>query len=351
MVARMLLSVAMRSRGQLHQASGSASSREQRVESIVRAHFAFMWRVARRFGLLAADADDAAQQVLLIASRRLEDLTPGKERAFLFRVTAHVATKSNRGRLRRREVISNELDSTNVVDGDPEQLLDQRQAREQLDAILAAMSEDLRAAFVLFEIEGFGQREIAEALGIPEGTVASRLRRAREQFTRLAIRHNVLPVGSGAVLVDWCDARDYCVAVGKRLCGRLNGDSASLNQWDLACTSGVSNQYPYGNEYVPGLCNARAYPEPPRALQPVGSFSGCQSSVPGFEGVFDLSGNVWEWVDNCSFNADGTVSGCRPRGGSTAGGDNGTSGADCNANNPVTFVPPTWTNGFRCCSQ
>jgi RNA polymerase sigma-70 factor, ECF subfamily len=172
-------------------------SRESRIERLIRAHFAFVWRVARRFGLAAADADDATQQVLLIASRRLEDLTSGKERAFLFRVAAHVATKSHRGRLRRREEMSNDMDRNNAVDGDPEQLLDQRQAREQLDAILAAMSGDLRAAFVLFEIEGLGQRDIAEALGIPEGTVASRLRRAREQFIRVAVRQNVLPARRG----------------------------------------------------------------------------------------------------------------------------------------------------------
>lgn len=78
-------------------------------------------------------------------------------------------------------------------DANPEHLLEQRRARQTLDAILAAVTLDLRAAFVLFEIEGLSQPEIAEALGVPLGTVASRLRRAREEFTRVAVRRGVLP--------------------------------------------------------------------------------------------------------------------------------------------------------------
>ena len=59
------------------------------------------------------------------------------------------------------------------------------------------MTEDLRTAFVLFEIEGLTQREIGTALEIPEGTVASRVRRAREEFKRIAIRHGVMPSSQG----------------------------------------------------------------------------------------------------------------------------------------------------------
>jgi RNA polymerase sigma-70 factor (ECF subfamily) len=71
---------------------------------------------------------------------------------------------------------------------DPEALLAARRARDRLDAVLGQMPDDLRAAFVLFEIEGFTKEEVAQALGIPAGTAASRLRRAREDFARRA-RH------------------------------------------------------------------------------------------------------------------------------------------------------------------
>ena len=47
------------------------------------ADFAFTWRYLRRLGLREADADDAAQQAFVILSRRLDDVEPGRERAFL----------------------------------------------------------------------------------------------------------------------------------------------------------------------------------------------------------------------------------------------------------------------------
>ena len=96
-----------------------------------------------------------------------------------------------------REEFTGEPGFERSTDEDPEQLLDQRRARQQLDSILADLPDALREPFVMFEIEGFGQREIAEALGIPAGTVASRLRRARVAFTRVAIRHGVLPPKQG----------------------------------------------------------------------------------------------------------------------------------------------------------
>jgi RNA polymerase sigma-70 factor (ECF subfamily) len=61
-------------------------------------------------------------------------------------------------------------------------LLDRKQARELLDRVLDAMPDDLRTAFVLFELEGYSGPEVAEMLEIPLGTATSRLRRARETF-------------------------------------------------------------------------------------------------------------------------------------------------------------------------
>jgi RNA polymerase sigma-70 factor (ECF subfamily) len=176
---------------------GDSPDSRQRVEALVRDQFCFVWRLARRFGLAAADAEDATQQALWIAARRLHELEPGKERAFLFRVIGYVSAKVRRKR-KRHEELSDGIGCEQAADADPEVLLDQRQAREQLDAILADLTEDLRTAFVLFEIEELSKREIAAALGIPEGTVASRLRRAREEFTRVAIRHGVLAAKKGA---------------------------------------------------------------------------------------------------------------------------------------------------------
>jgi RNA polymerase sigma-70 factor (ECF subfamily) len=64
----------------------------------------------------------------------------------------------------------------------PEQIADRKQLRQMLDRILSSFHPDLRTVFSLYEIEELSMVEIAAALGIPQGTVASRLCRARAEF-------------------------------------------------------------------------------------------------------------------------------------------------------------------------
>lgn len=160
-----------------------------RKEEFVRGHYAFVWRVLRRAGLSPEDADDAAQRVFLIATERLAEIARGSERAFLFRTAAHVASKVHRSRRRRPE--SAGLDDRDTADDAPsaDELVDQRRARALLDRILAELPPELSAIFVLFDIEGLKKNEVAEALGIPPGTVASRLKRARDEIEARVVRY------------------------------------------------------------------------------------------------------------------------------------------------------------------
>lgn len=167
--------------------------KEDRAEAFARAHVDFAWRVARRLGLGPADAEDVAQKAMLIATSKLESVNPGSEQAFVYSTVANLVSKVFRARRRRPEEPEEAAEEPLDHEANPEHLLEQRRARQTLDAILATLSPDLRAAFVLFEIEGLSQPEIAEALAVPVGTVASRLRRAREEFTRAAVRRGVLP--------------------------------------------------------------------------------------------------------------------------------------------------------------
>src|SRR4030095_3489780 len=77
-----------------------------------------------------------------------------------------------------------------IADEQPsaEDLLDERRARDLLDTVLYAMDDKLREVFVLFELEEIEIPEIAEILEIPVGTVGSRLRRARAEFSAVAKR-------------------------------------------------------------------------------------------------------------------------------------------------------------------
>lgn len=166
----------------------AAPATDASIEHLVRTEFSFIWRILRRFGLSAADADDAAQQVFLVAAQKRASIQPGSERAFLFGTANRIASRMLRSQNRRREVSGNQLNELGDASRSPEQLLERRRAGELLDSLLSAMPSDLRVVFVLYEIEQLTMAEISELLGLAPGTVASRLRRARRSFTRKLLR-------------------------------------------------------------------------------------------------------------------------------------------------------------------
>ncbi len=159
-----------------------AAADQLRLRRLLDEYFDFIWRSLRRFGLSDDRADDAAQQVFMIASRKLDTIQPESERSFLFGTAMRVASDIRRSAAYRREVAHADAGAELEAGIGPDELLDRRRARELLDRVLEAMDLDLRTVFVLFELEEMTTAEIASMLGIPLGTVASRLRRAREEF-------------------------------------------------------------------------------------------------------------------------------------------------------------------------
>ena len=160
----------------------------QRVAGLVRDNYAFVWRLLRRLGLRAGDADDATQQVFMAASGRLSGIEPARERAFLYGVALNVGARARRSLGRRREEPLDTAGERAAPEPNAEQLLERRQARALLDQLLDEMPEDLRLVFVLFELEELSTPQIAELCEIPLGTAASRLRRAREDFEERVAR-------------------------------------------------------------------------------------------------------------------------------------------------------------------
>ncbi len=152
-----------------------------RFALLVREHHPFVWRSARRLGVSLADVDDVVQEVFLLVARKLDVIE--NERGYLFQTCAYVAGHVRRVAQRRREVRDDDRVNAMVDErATPERNAENAEAREQLEIILESMPDDIRSAFVLFELEGFKITEIAEITSAPMGTVGSRIRRGREIF-------------------------------------------------------------------------------------------------------------------------------------------------------------------------
>lgn len=135
-------------------------------------------RIAR--GILGSpeDADDAVQDALLSAWRAIDRYDPSRPfRPWLLRIVVNAATDALRRRIARRAVaLPPDLPSGS---GSPERQAGRALLGDRLLAALATLPERQRTAVVLFDVEGWSHAEIAELLGVAEGTVRSDVFRAR----------------------------------------------------------------------------------------------------------------------------------------------------------------------------
>lgn len=145
-------------------------------------HHDFVTRVLRDARTPPAEIDDQVQLTFIVASRRLDDVRAGCEKSFLFRVAMNHASHAVRT-LRRRREVSDVADLERAEPAaNPEELAHLKRMRKAVDQILDEMDARARDVFVLHAFEELNATEIATLLGIPTGTVASRLRRARADF-------------------------------------------------------------------------------------------------------------------------------------------------------------------------
>jgi len=159
------------------------------VHGIVEREYAAVWRFLRRLGVPESDADDTAQRVFARVLAKRGEVRPGAERAYLMRAAFRAALEDQRSRQRARaRSACIDLEVVRSLSPQPDEVFAQRQQLELLDRALAALPTELRAVLMLFEIEGLSFTEISLALELPRGTVASRVRRARELFANAARR-------------------------------------------------------------------------------------------------------------------------------------------------------------------
>jgi RNA polymerase sigma-70 factor (ECF subfamily) len=161
------------------------------LPSIHEAHADFVWRSLQRLGVPESDLEDALQEVFVVVHRRLASFRGDSTvTTWLFGIALRVAARfRRRGYLRREEPIDDVAKHPAAGEGtEPEAMALAREAREELGRVLDELDPEKRVVFVMFELERRECPLIAEELGIPVGTVYSRLHAARAKFRAAALR-------------------------------------------------------------------------------------------------------------------------------------------------------------------
>jgi RNA polymerase sigma-70 factor (ECF subfamily) len=149
------------------------------IARLVVDHHADVYRYAYRLAGSSADAEDLAQQTFLAAHTKLDQLrTADNARAWLFAILRNCYLKSRRKRA-PLAAASVELDVDEIPADDA---ADTHIDRDRLQAALDAIADDYKLVLVMFYFEECSYREIAARLGVPLGTVMSRLSRAKAQL-------------------------------------------------------------------------------------------------------------------------------------------------------------------------
>lgn len=163
-------------------------------EALYRDNCDFVWRNARRLGCDDEWIDDAVHETFLIATRRISEFE-GKSslRTWLFAIVLRVVQRMQRDRVRYRKRIANysEIrrdDQVPSIDGPSD-------AAHYLHQLLVELDEPKRVALILIELEGFTAIEVARALGVPQGTIETRRRAARQQLSQMLERDRLLTQG------------------------------------------------------------------------------------------------------------------------------------------------------------
>jgi RNA polymerase sigma-70 factor (ECF subfamily) len=150
-------------------------------EELYRAHAGRLFSVACRMLGNPSDAEDLLQEIFLSAHRKLDSF---RGESALGTWLYRLATNACLDYLRSRAARTNQL--TDALDDDPRSydpgsrgLADQTVSKMDIERAMARLPEGCRAAFVLHDIEGLEHREVAQALGIAEGTSKSQVHKAR----------------------------------------------------------------------------------------------------------------------------------------------------------------------------
>ena len=147
-------------------------------EQIFQEEAPYVGRTLHYLGVHEPHLEDACQEVFVVVHRQLGQLQGGSVRAWVRQICVHVASNYRRSRRRRREDAVAEPPEVSTPASQQGEV-ERRELQQQLMAALAALSEEQRTVFVLYEIEQLTMPEIAGAIGCALQTAYSRLYAAR----------------------------------------------------------------------------------------------------------------------------------------------------------------------------
>ena len=156
-------------------------------EEIYRTHAGKLYGLVLRMVGNPADAEDLLQDVFLAAHRKLEGFRGDSALGtWLYRLATNQCLDHLRSRSARAGQLTDALDDEPAVaDAGSAGLADKAVAKMDLERALAQLPDGCRAAFLLYDVEGLDHREVADALGIAEGTSKSQVHKARLRLRSL----------------------------------------------------------------------------------------------------------------------------------------------------------------------
>ncbi len=166
------------------------------ADRLYRAHSEFVARFLLRLGANGQDVPDLLQEVFLVAHRR-GGFIPGRAKPTTWLAEISFRVLSDRRKKIRRKLEDADTDTVAIAPSrrsTPGDDAEKRQALARVQEALDLLTPEKRAVFVLFELEGESCEAIASGLGIPVGTVYSRLHSARKDFTKAHARITGDPV-------------------------------------------------------------------------------------------------------------------------------------------------------------